>query len=333
MRRTGVWQVTDKGPTELPSTTVELEKELESWIERDPGLLRRGLTIVGRQMGTEAGPLDLLAIDPEGRWVVIEIKKGSIDRLTIAQAVDYASCIAAMSAEVLERKVNAYLKAHGDGDQTLRDILPGAADGEDADRDVMMIVVGTGAVPGLERMAGFLSDRCGVPIDIVTFDVFTTASGDRILVRELTEGPGPTTGTGSRRPVASLDQLFADAEEQGVGEPFRAIYAAATEIGLYARRYRWSIMYTPPSNGSRCLFTTTTQCREPGKLRTWIEASAFSEFFDVTEQTLADHLGGIGAFEFSPADTETFIDGLRRLFTLIEERNQGTEMNDANTQP
>ena len=210
MRRTGVWQVTGKGPTELPSTTVELEKELESWIERDSGLLRRGLTIVGRQMGTEAGPLDLLAIDPEGRWVVIEIKKGAIDRLTIAQAVDYASCIAAMSAEVLERKVNAYLAAHGDGSQTLRDILPGAVEGDDTSRDVMMIVVGTGAVPGLERMAGFLSDRCGVPIDIVTFDVFTTASGERILVRELTEGPGPTTGTGSRRPVASLDQLFAD---------------------------------------------------------------------------------------------------------------------------
>jgi len=65
MRRTGVWQVTDTGPTELPSTTVELEKELESWIERDPGLLRRGLTIVGRQMGTEAGPLDLLALIEE----------------------------------------------------------------------------------------------------------------------------------------------------------------------------------------------------------------------------------------------------------------------------
>ena len=43
MRRTGVWQVTDKGPTELPSTTVELEKELEAARQEQVGEGRTGI--------------------------------------------------------------------------------------------------------------------------------------------------------------------------------------------------------------------------------------------------------------------------------------------------
>ena len=54
MRRIGLWQVRDDGPQKLKASGIELERYLEDWIERDPGLLQQGLCIVGRQMGVEA---------------------------------------------------------------------------------------------------------------------------------------------------------------------------------------------------------------------------------------------------------------------------------------
>ncbi len=71
MRRVGIWTITPGGPRRLASASLDLEQRLEEWIERDPALLDPDLTIVGRQMRLDAGLLDLLALDPQGRWIVI----------------------------------------------------------------------------------------------------------------------------------------------------------------------------------------------------------------------------------------------------------------------
>ena len=105
----GLWAIGDNGPSKLLGSDVELEKQLEEWIERDSDLLEAGLVVVGRQIMLEAGPLDLLAIDPQGRWVVIEIKRGAVRRDTIAQVLDYASCVASMPYQDLAGKINSYL--------------------------------------------------------------------------------------------------------------------------------------------------------------------------------------------------------------------------------
>lgn len=67
LKSVGIWQIAEHRPQRLTGSRVELEKHLEDWIENDPGLLEAGLTIVGRQNHCEAGPLDLLAVGPQGR--------------------------------------------------------------------------------------------------------------------------------------------------------------------------------------------------------------------------------------------------------------------------
>ena len=67
-------------PRRLERSQIELEQHLEDWIAKDVTLIGEGYALVGRQVTIDDGRLDLLAIDSQDRWVVIEIKprEGSI---------------------------------------------------------------------------------------------------------------------------------------------------------------------------------------------------------------------------------------------------------------
>ena len=115
----GLWQVDGGAPRKLSPASIALESDLESWIEADPSLLEGGLTIVGRQLQTQAGPLDLLAVDGSGTLVVVEIKREALTRDAVTQALDYASCLNELSEEELDRKTEDYLRRKM-GEQTKR---------------------------------------------------------------------------------------------------------------------------------------------------------------------------------------------------------------------
>ena len=90
----GIWEVdeTTKDAHRLAETDrAETEALLEDVFVRNPSLLMPGLELVGRQMRTSNGNLDLLGVDSEGRLVVFELKRGTLTREAVAQAVDYAS--------------------------------------------------------------------------------------------------------------------------------------------------------------------------------------------------------------------------------------------------
>jgi len=187
MAKIGVWSIEENGPVRIEETAIDFERDLEDWIEADPALLQAGLTIVGRQFPVEGGRIDLLAIDPQGRWTVIEIKRNALARDAVAQAIDYGACIAGESDEDIERKANEYLSRRG---VTLQKVLSDVAENEDGDgvgREIQLFIVGTGSQRGLERMMKFLSERHGVPITAFTFDAFRGPSGRRLLVRAFAE--------------------------------------------------------------------------------------------------------------------------------------------------
>jgi hypothetical protein len=155
----GVWQVVKDRLTRISESALALEKSLEDWIAEDPSLLQAGLVVVGRQIDLEAGRLDLLAIDPQGRWTIIEVKRGALRRETIAQALDYASCIAAISADELRAKIEPYLCKHNVSLDTLLHQREAAFALEPEQRELAIVIVGTRRAPGLDRMARFLADR------------------------------------------------------------------------------------------------------------------------------------------------------------------------------
>ncbi len=66
-----------------------LEKALEDWLQANPHLLGDDILLIGRQVRTEHGIIDLLALDSKGNTVVIELKRGRASREVVGQLNSY----------------------------------------------------------------------------------------------------------------------------------------------------------------------------------------------------------------------------------------------------
>src|SRR3990172_5784324 len=75
--------------------------DLEPWIESRPEIISPDLLLIGRQVPTKSGPIDLLGIDKSGNTVIVELKRDELPRESLAQAIDYASDVADWTVERL----------------------------------------------------------------------------------------------------------------------------------------------------------------------------------------------------------------------------------------
>jgi Holliday junction resolvase-like predicted endonuclease len=301
---------------------------LEEWIEREPGLLEEGLTIVGRQVQLAAGPVDLLAVDPQGQWVVVELKRAAVRRDAVAQALDYASCVASMAYEELAQAADAYLTRSGGGrslDALLRErgTLEAA---RGAPRDVRIFVAGAGQDVGLDRLVGYLAGAFGVPIAAVSYGVFALPDGERVLIRQRHEAEAAQTPA-LVRPVTVESVLARLGDTAAAGAVRQIAPAAAERHGLHARPYKSSVMFTPPDNRTRCLFTVWLEPRASGALRAWISGDGFAEFYGARGGEVEHALGALGWREFPPAEAPSFVAGLDGLFALIRGRGSDRGQN------
>ena len=65
--------------------------DLEPWLASNPEIIGADIFLIGRQVMTKSGPIDLLGVDRSGNTVIIEIKRDELPREALAQAIDYAS--------------------------------------------------------------------------------------------------------------------------------------------------------------------------------------------------------------------------------------------------
>ncbi len=76
--------------------TFGLERDLQTALRSDIGQLEPGLRVAddGLELKVESGFIDILALDKEGVWTVIELKAGTARPDAIAQILGYMGCIA-----------------------------------------------------------------------------------------------------------------------------------------------------------------------------------------------------------------------------------------------
>ena len=269
----GVWTVDGDAPRRVDRSVVDLEKDLEGWIANDSSLLAAGLTVVGRQVWLDGGPLDLLAIDKQDRWVVIELKRTRLHRRALAQALDYASSIAQMDDGDLEDRLRGGLAALGDADELSR-VVRRQLEGEGGPREVAVLLAGVGVDAGLERIVEHLGDTYGVPIRIVSFEVFEPDGGPRVLIREVTEEQAESRPPQPRRTVEMIRQR---AVEAGVVTQFnRFVNMSEEHEGLAVQAQKHSVRIAPRANRTRYLMYARP---EAGDIVLSASPEAFAEFF------------------------------------------------------
>jgi hypothetical protein len=108
-----------------------------------------------------------------------------------------------------------------------------------------------------------------------------------------------------------LKAVLAHAELVGRRAVLEELLTAGDQLGLYARPYAVSVMFTAPTNKTRMLFTVSP---ETGGIRIWLSADAFEEFFpEISASEARRQLGPDGERHLDQTDTREFIAGLKRL--------------------
>lgn len=195
---TAIWRSQGDGWTRLTPAGFPDEKTLHDLVAKDPQLLPLSgsprLIVIGREVRLGSGYADLLAVEPDGRPVIIETKlrnNAESRRAVVAQVLAYAAVLHGISAEQFERDVlvNAL------GGRTLHDIVRESAQEESLEAAEFAESLGTALREGnfrlvlvldqapddLVRIVGYLETvTTGLSVDLVTVALYQL--GDQQIV-------------------------------------------------------------------------------------------------------------------------------------------------------
>lgn len=179
-----IWSLDDK--SELPLASLKNEKELEDLIAGNIALLSSDWLIVGRQVRTSGGIIDLLCVDIGGNPIIIELKKDLTPREVTAQALDYASWVKDKidADELSQNLAEIYLKYSKDK-ESLNDAFRARfgieLDDNNDNIEVQIVIVAINMDKSTERIIRFLQGY-NININVLFFNVFEH-NKDRLLSR------------------------------------------------------------------------------------------------------------------------------------------------------
>jgi hypothetical protein len=171
-----LWQVQGKDLQEINREALNDEQRLEDWVVKDPSMLGIDVLPIGRQVTTASyGRIDLLAIDDEANLVVLELKRNKTPREIVAQALDYASWVNGLSydqIEIITKDFTGKPLAQAFSDHF------GFSIPQTVNASHSMIILASELDDSSERIVKYLAEQYGVPINVLFFTFFKTASSE-----------------------------------------------------------------------------------------------------------------------------------------------------------
>ncbi len=180
------WQIVDGKLVPIKSSLAEHDRkekdDLEQWIKSDPTVLGNDIAIIGEQVQTSSGPMDLMGIDSSGNVVIVEIKRDKLPREALVQAIDYASDVAGWDLQRFREICSTFTN------QTFEDFFQHQFEGislEDLaiNQAQRLLLVGFAVEDSLSRMIEWLSDKYNVGINAIVLNYVRTPKGDEVLSR------------------------------------------------------------------------------------------------------------------------------------------------------
>jgi hypothetical protein len=145
-------------PNRITEIEIKEKNELEPMLVQDIEQIEQGLKFIGRQMPTDSGPLDILAVDSDGALVIIELKS-VIDEGQLIQGLRYYDWVATNAAWIS----HAY-----------KDI------GIDPKESCRLILIAPGFDETTKRVARYID----IELDLKKYICFQLQDGTKTLVFE-----------------------------------------------------------------------------------------------------------------------------------------------------
>ena len=170
-----IWRI-DESTTPISLGGMGYEQELQEIIAADLSIVAPGLMIIGREVATPGGRVDVLAIDADGNLIVIELKRGRTPREVVAQTLDYGSSICHMGSEEIDSAFADYQRRFSSvtTPKTTKDALQERFNDapEELNTSHRLIIVAEEPDPSTERIVTYLREKHGVDINVVLFRAF-----------------------------------------------------------------------------------------------------------------------------------------------------------------
>ena len=106
---------------EFADLDVLEQRDFEEWAIRDPRVLGEELLIVSNQYSNfdqTRDRLDILALDKDGKLVVVELKRDRADKTTDLQAIKYAGYCSTLTAEDVQKEYREFWNRRENGSLT-----------------------------------------------------------------------------------------------------------------------------------------------------------------------------------------------------------------------
>jgi len=238
------------------------EKDLEDWIEQNPEVLLgdEPLLMIGRQVSTPVGVIDLLALDSNGSGVIIELKRAPSQREAVSQALEYASWLSSLDTEELIRIAENYLRRsdHQLGfEEAWQDSFGSDIPEVSLNSSQRLFIVVEGEDDRITSLTRYLRSLA-VDVSLLSYSFYRTETGEEILL--LQSQLGAEEGSSAKGPKPTEGDLIKQWHEEVV-----AAYGAFKELllsaGLYLRPKKSGIsFYVHTKRGSVfvCFFHSTT---------------------------------------------------------------------------
>jgi len=201
----GLWRLNGAEAVPVPTSSLATEQRLEELLEGDPDVLGLDLLlIVGRQVPTDFGGfIDLLALDPQGNLVVIELKRNRTPREVVAQALDYGSWIVGLGFDEVLEIWASYDRTGTDLDAAFETRF-GEAMPDDLNFDHRLVVVAAELDASTERIVDYLGGY-GVPVDVVLFSYLQDGDAEYLARSWVTDREAEGAVSRKKRPWNGRD--------------------------------------------------------------------------------------------------------------------------------
>lgn len=252
----GVWRIDDE-LNPIPLSGMDYEQQQQETVAADLSVVAPGLLVVGREVMTPAGAIDILAIDANGSLVVVELKRNRTPREVVAQTLDYGSQVRQMSSEEIaecfidyQRRFLSVADPRGI-DDALREEFTNAPD--EFNSSHRLLIVAAEIDPPTERIVQYLREEYGVDINVVVFRAFQD-EGRQYLTRAWLAEPDLLSAQSSTR---------MDSRREWNGE-----FYVSFGVGLH-RRWSDAKEYGFISAGGGEWYIRTLRMLQPGD-RVWV---------------------------------------------------------------